>query len=252
MPPSAASIARIETTAQRRSSPPAILDHVGAEERKERRKAPSSVRLVFSARYDYLDREVRPSNLTSSRCQNHCFPPQPREESNADGKSPVLVRVAAAATRFGNDLHRVHPVSEFGKRALLASSSSGEITSAIVLSAPNGLRATGQGCSGPGYADAIHGDKSQLDRLQALDAFKDGTTASSSPPTWQARGLDIDDPPYVISTNCPTPEDHVHRIGPHRPRRQQGNAISPVSARGWSISSISKKLIKRPIEQIQK
>ena len=63
-------------------------------------------------------------------------------------------------------------------------------------------------------ADAIHGDKSQLERIKALEAFKAGQTHALIATDVAARGLDVDDLPYVINYELPhTPEDYVHRIG---------------------------------------
>jgi hypothetical protein len=53
-------------------------------------------------------------------------------------------------------------------------------------------------------ADAIHGDKSQLERIKALDDFKNGTTIALIATDVAARGLDIDDLPTSSTTNCRT------------------------------------------------
>ncbi|HJW23875.1 MAG TPA: DEAD/DEAH box helicase [Rhodocyclaceae bacterium] len=170
-------------------------------------------------------------------------------------KSPVLVEVARRNQVSETITHRVHPVSEFGKRSLLTKLlKSGEITQAIVF-----VR-TKQGCSRLSrelqragiHADAIHGDKSQLDRLKALEAFKNGTTHVLVATDVAARGLDIDDLPYVINYELPhVPEDYVHRIGRTGRAGKQGNAISLVSAHEVGYLVEIEKLIKRPIEQIE-
>ncbi len=170
-------------------------------------------------------------------------------------KAPVLVEVARRNQVSETIAHRVHPVSEFGKRNLLIKLlKSGEITQAIVF-----VR-TKQGCGRLSrelqragiHADAIHGDKSQLDRLKALDAFKDGTTHVLVATDVAARGLDIDDLPYVINYELPhTPEDYVHRIGRTGRAGKQGNAISLVAAREVVYLVDIEKLIKRPIEQVE-
>ena len=132
-------------------------------------------------------------------------------------KSPVLIEVARRNQVSETITHRVHPVSEFGKRGLLIKLlKSSEIHQCLVF-----MR-TKQGCSrltrelqrAGIHADAIHGDKSQLERIKALEAFKDGTTHALIATDVAARGLDIDDLPYVINYELPhTPEDYVHRIG---------------------------------------
>ena len=170
-------------------------------------------------------------------------------------KSPVLVEVARRNQVSETITHRVHPVAEFAKRGLLIRLlKSSEIRQCLVF-----MR-TKQGCSrltrelqrAGIHADAIHGDKSQLDRIKALDAFKEGTTHALIATDVAARGLDIDDLPYVINYELPhVPEDYVHRIGRTGRAGKQGNAISLVSAREVGYLVDIEKLIKRPIEQVE-
>jgi ATP-dependent RNA helicase RhlE len=170
-------------------------------------------------------------------------------------KSPVLVEVARRNQVSDTITHRVHPVSEWGKRGLLIKLlKSGEIRQCLVF-----MR-TKQGCSrltrelqrAGIHADAIHGDKSQLDRIKALDAFKAGETHALVATDVAARGLDVDDLPYVINYELPhTPEDYVHRIGRTGRAGKMGNAISLVSAHEVGYLIDIEKLIKRPIEQVE-
>ena len=169
--------------------------------------------------------------------------------------SPVLVEVARRNQVSETITHRVHPVSEWGKRGLLTKLlKSGEIRQCIVF-----MR-TKQGCSrltrelqrAGIHADAIHGDKSQLDRIKALDAFKAGQTHALIATDVAARGLDVDELPYVINYELPhVPEDYVHRIGRTGRAGKMGNAISLVSAHEVGYLVEIEKLIKRPIEQIE-
>ncbi|KAJ1430802.1 P-loop containing nucleoside triphosphate hydrolase protein [Ochromonadaceae sp. CCMP2298] len=69
--------------------------------------------------------------------------------------------------------------------------------------------------SGRGYnVTAIHGDKSQQDRTNALEEFKSGRIPLLIATDVAARGLDIPQVEYVINYSFPlTVEDYVHRIG---------------------------------------
>ena len=170
-------------------------------------------------------------------------------------QAPTLVEVARRNQVSDTITHRVHPVSEYGKRGLLTKLlKSGETRQCIVF-----MR-TKQGCSRLSrelqragiHADAIHGDKSQLDRIKALDAFKAGQTLALVATDVAARGLDVDDLPYVINYELPhVPEDYVHRIGRTGRAGKTGNAISLVSAHEVGYLVEIEKLIKRPIEQIE-
>jgi len=63
-------------------------------------------------------------------------------------------------------------------------------------------------------AQAIHGDKNQYARSDALASFKDGSIPLLIATDVAARGLDIPDVEYVINYTFPlTIEDYVHRIG---------------------------------------
>ena len=100
-------------------------------------------------------------------------------------------------------------------------------------------------------ADSIHGDKSQLDRLKALEAFKNGTVLVLVATDVAARGLDIDDLPHVINFELPhTPEDYIHRIGRTGRAGKQGTAISLVAAHEVQYLVDIEKLIKIQVEQV--
>jgi ATP-dependent RNA helicase RhlE len=61
---------------------------------------------------------------------------------------------------------------------------------------------------------AIHGDKTQGARLDALSAFKEGKLEILVATDVAARGLDVDDLPLVVNYELPhVPEDYIHRIG---------------------------------------
>jgi ATP-dependent RNA helicase RhlE len=63
-------------------------------------------------------------------------------------------------------------------------------------------------------ADAIHGDKTQDERMKALEGFKSGAIEVLVATDVAARGLDIVELPVVVNYDVPfSPEDYVHRIG---------------------------------------
>jgi ATP-dependent RNA helicase RhlE len=79
-------------------------------------------------------------------------------------------------------------------------------------------------------AAAIHGDRSQPQRLRALADFKAGTARILVATDIAARGLDIDQLPHVINYELPNvPEDYVHRIGRTGRAGSPGEAVSLVS-----------------------
>lgn len=63
-------------------------------------------------------------------------------------------------------------------------------------------------------AEALHGDMTQTQRTKTLDAFKEGTVKLLIASDVAARGIDIDQLPYVINYDVPVHADeYVHRIG---------------------------------------
>jgi ATP-dependent RNA helicase RhlE len=63
-------------------------------------------------------------------------------------------------------------------------------------------------------AMALHGNKSQSARTQALAGFKTGQVRALVATDIAARGIDIDDLPHVVNYEIPNVcEDYVHRIG---------------------------------------
>jgi ATP-dependent RNA helicase RhlE len=76
-------------------------------------------------------------------------------------------------------------------------------------------------------AAALHGDKTQPARTQALSAFKQGTLPVLIATDLAARGIDIENLPTVINFDLPrSPNDYIHRIGRTGRAGQPGLAIS--------------------------
>lgn len=76
-------------------------------------------------------------------------------------------------------------------------------------------------------AVAIHGNKSQNARVNALQAFKNETVKILIATDIAARGLDIDQLPLVINYDLPqVAETYVHRIGRTGRAGKSGKAIS--------------------------
>ena len=98
-------------------------------------------------------------------------------------------------------------------------------------------------------ADAIHGDKSQQDRLATLDGFKQGKVSVLVATDVAARGLDIAELPAVINFDLPfSPEDYVHRIGRTGRAGASGIALSLMTAGDERYLSEIEKLTKRKFD----
>jgi len=99
-------------------------------------------------------------------------------------------------------------------------------------------------------AAAIHGNKSQGARTKALANFKDNTIQVLVATDIAARGIDIDQLPYVINFDLPNiPEDYVHRIGRTGRASATGHAISLVCADEFEYLSDIEHLTGEIIER---
>src|SRR5205814_835646 len=96
---------------------------------------------------------------------------------------------------------------------------------------------------------ALHGDKSQDERLKALDAFKRGEVHLLVATDVAARGLDIADLPAVFNFDVPfNAEDYVHRIGRTGRAGASGLAVTLATRDDNRLISDIERLIKKKIE----
>jgi superfamily II DNA/RNA helicase len=96
---------------------------------------------------------------------------------------------------------------------------------------------------------ALHGDKTQDERLKALEAFKQGEVDLLVCTDVAARGLDIKDVPAVFNFDVPfNAEDYVHRIGRTGRAGASGLAVTLVSPSDTRLVSDIEKLIKTKLE----
>ncbi len=169
-------------------------------------------------------------------------------------KSPVLIEVARRNTVSETITHRVHPVAAEAKRALLVKLlRSSDFNQVLVFTRTKiETNKLARELQRAGIAaDSIHGDKTQQERLKALEAFKDGSVLVLVATDVAARGLDIDELPHVINFELPrTPEDYIHRIGRTGRAGKPGTAVSLVSASEVPYLVDIEKLIRIQVEQI--
>ncbi len=152
----------------------------------------------------------------------------------ADGllDNPASVQVTPRNTPTELVTHVVHMVDRERKRELLSHLvTSGRIDQALVFTrTKHGANRLAQQLDKDGItATAIHGNKSQPQRVRALADFKAGRFAILVATEVAARGLDIEALPHVVNFELPmVPEDYVHRIGRTGRAGIDGDAVSLV------------------------
>ncbi|MCX6365025.1 MAG: DEAD/DEAH box helicase, partial [Actinobacteria bacterium] len=98
--------------------------------------------------------------------------------------------------------------------------------------------------------EAIHGDRTQGQRQQALDGFKTGKIAVLVATDVVARGIDVDNITHVINFDIPTnPEDYVHRIGRTARAGASGIAVSLLTGEEVHELKAIEKLIGSTLER---
>jgi ATP-dependent RNA helicase RhlE len=152
----------------------------------------------------------------------------------ADGllHEPASVQVTPRNTPTELVTHVVHLVDRDRKRELLSHLiRSGRIDQALVFTrTKHGANRLAQQLDRDGItAAAIHGNKSQPQRVRALADFKAGRFQILVATEVAARGLDIEALPHVVNFELPmVPEDYVHRIGRTGRAGVDGDAVSLV------------------------
>src|SRR5215813_2840639 len=95
---------------------------------------------------------------------------------------------------------------------------------------------------------ALHSDKTQQDRMQALADFKAGKVQVLVATDIAARGLDIEQLPLVINYELPpNPEDYIHRLGRTGRAGMPGEAISLVARDEEEALASIERLLKSSI-----
>ena len=98
-------------------------------------------------------------------------------------------------------------------------------------------------------AEAIHSDKTQRARTDALNAFRNGRVRVLVATDIASRGIDVDGITHVINVDLPEEaESYVHRIGRTARAGADGMAISFVSAEERGLLRGVERLIKKPID----
>ncbi len=143
---------------------------------------------------------------------------------------PAEVAVTPVATTAERVAQHVFLVDGGAKRdMLLELMNDAEISRAIVFTrTKRGADRVAQHLDAAGVgAEAIHGNKSQSQRIRALDAFRKGRTRVLVATDIAARGIDVDGVTHVVNFELPeTPEAYVHRIGRTARAGASGRAIS--------------------------
>ena len=183
------------------------------------------------------------------------FSPEIKRLAESYLQNPILVEVARPNATATNVEQRFFSVGTDDKRAAVVHLlKDRQISQAIVfVNSKLGCARLARSLERDGLrTNALHGDKSQDERLKALEAFKRGEVDVLVATDVAARGLDIADLPAVINFDVPfNAEDYVHRIGRTGRAGASGLAFTLVTAGDRNdarLASDIEKLIQKKIQ----
>jgi superfamily II DNA/RNA helicase len=180
------------------------------------------------------------------------FSPEIRKLAQSYLQDPITVEVARANATATNVEQRFYSVAEDDKRAVVRQLiKQRELTQAIIfVNSKLGAARLARTFEREGMrTQALHGDKSQDERLKALQAFKAGEVELLVATDVAARGLDIADLPAVFNFDVPfNAEDYVHRIGRTGRAGASGLAVTLVDRDDLRLVGDIERLIKKKIE----
>jgi ATP-dependent RNA helicase RhlE len=160
------------------------------------------------------------------------FSDEIRELADRLLRSPQTIQVTPRNTTVQRITQITHPVGRGKKKQLLAHIIQEHGWSQVLVFTRTkfGANNVAEFLTKNGInAMALHGNKSQSARTQALAGFKSGDIRALVATDIAARGIDIDDLPHVVNYEIPNvPEDYVHRIGRTGRAGNDGAAVSLV------------------------
>jgi len=147
---------------------------------------------------------------------------------------------------------RFFEVSPTGKESLLLRLLRAERMESVLVFArtKNEVRRLDRKLHNAGVAcDALHGDRPQEERVEALERFRRGEIGVLVATDIASRGLDINDVSHVVNFDIPRdPDDYLHRIGRTARAKKEGDAITFVTQYDLELLQKIEKAIHQRVE----
>ncbi|MBI4971020.1 MAG: DEAD/DEAH box helicase [Candidatus Omnitrophica bacterium] len=170
-------------------------------------------------------------------------------------KDPVVIQIGRPQTVAVGLRHAIYPVPRHLKTDLLLELLHGQkMTSVLIFSRTKHfadklasmLERRGLKVS------VLHGDRSQGQRLRALESFRQGRNQIMVATDIAARGIDIDNISHVVNYDIPaTPEDYIHRIGrTARGEDATGDAFSLVDREEEPLVKDIERALKQTLPRV--
>ncbi len=177
------------------------------------------------------------------------FSPEIKKLAQSYLQDPILVEVARPNQTATNVEQRFYKVDDDSKRHVIRQilRDRGITQSIVFVNSKLGCARLARTFERDGLRTAaLHGDKSQDERIKALDAFKRGEVDLLVATDVAARGIDIAALPAVFNYDIPfNAEDYVHRIGRTGRAGASGLAVSLVTGADARLMADIEKILKK-------
>jgi len=184
------------------------------------------------------------------------MPPEIVKLANTILHNPIKVEVTPVSSTAEKVTQQLYYIDKTNKKSLLIDLLKKKDMHSVLIFArtKHGADRIAKDLTKQGFKTAaIHGDKSQNARQNALNDFKNGVIRSLVATDIAARGIDIDNLSHVINYEVPNQaETYVHRIGRTGRAAASGIAISFCDAEEREYIRDIEKLIGQRIPVIEK
>ena len=182
------------------------------------------------------------------------MPPEVEALARKYLRKPIVVQVGRRSEPASGVTHAVYPVAHSKKVGLLVELLKDfEMESVLIFTrTKHGADRVVSHLADDGIAaTAMHADKSQSERMRALEDFKSGKIRVLVATDIAQRGLDISGISHVINYDVPQqPEDYVHRIGRTGRAAASGDAYTFMSPDEISMVRTIERVIGQQIPRI--
>jgi ATP-dependent RNA helicase RhlE len=182
------------------------------------------------------------------------MPPEVEALARKYLRKPLVVQVGRRSSAASTVTHAVYPVPRDRKTELLAELLKKEgMDSVLIFSrTKHGADKVVRHLEGKGIsATAMHADKSQGERMRALEDFKQGKVRVLVATDIAQRGLDVSGISHVINYDVPQQaEDYVHRIGRTGRAASTGDAFTFMAPDEIAMVRSIERVIGEPIPRI--
>ena len=182
------------------------------------------------------------------------MPPEVEALARKYLRKPVVVQVGRRSSAATTVTHAVYPVPRQRKNELLVHLLSAKDHDSVLVftRTKSGADRVVRDLEQAGIdAGAMHADKSQQQRMQALEDFKSGKLRVLVATDIAQRGLDISGITHVINYDVPQqPEDYVHRIGRTGRAAASGDAYTFMSAEEIGMVRTIERTIGQEIPRV--